>query len=257
MGEEASGEATDPGFVPGLDVEPIGASRREIIKTGRVRTLVEAIEPAVNKVTVATEARSGFVFGSTISLEGDHPSAEIVVKVPADSFDRLMADLSKIGEVQAQESTSEDVTAEIVDLESRLTSARASVERVRGFLEAATNVDELTTVEAELTRRESDVEALEGRLAVMKDQTTLSTITASLHTDPEVTPEEDDEEKSGFAKGWETGRDTFAGAARRVAESVGFALPFVPVAAAMIGLGWVLVRRRRRSNGGSMVGAEA
>ncbi|HUW01942.1 MAG TPA: DUF4349 domain-containing protein [Acidimicrobiales bacterium] len=254
----AGEEAVDQSAATDLTLQPIGTLGREIIKTGRVETLVDDVSASVNEVTVATEARSGIVFGRTVSLDGERPSAGVVVKVPATSFDQLMDDLAKIGEVQAQESSAEDVTDQIVDIESRLTSARASVERVRGFLEQATNVDELTRVEAELTRRESDLEALEGRLAALEDQTTLSTITISLATDPAdiVNPDEEND-KTGFAAGFAAGRDAFIGTARGVLAVVGFALPFVPVVALVAAVIWLVARLRGRGDRRSVVGAEA
>lgn len=249
--EAARTEVTD------LALQPIGTAGRDIIRTGRISTLVDDVSAGVNEVTVAGEARGGFVFGQTVSLEGDRPNADIVLKVPASSFDQLMKDLSAIGEVKSQESSAEDVTDQKVDIESRLTSAQASVDRVRGFLEQATTVDELTRVEAELTRREADLESLQGRLAVLEDQTTLSTITMSLVTDPDDVAVDDEEDKKGFAAGFDAGRDAFFGASRAVLAVVGFSLPFIPVLAlAAAGL-WLIGRNRRKGTAGSVVGAEA
>lgn len=258
-GDVGSGDArsVEEGPTVDLSLQQIGTLGREIIKTGRVRTVVDDVPAAVNEVSVAAEARAGFVFGRTVSLDGERPSAEVVVKVPAASFDQLMNDLSAIGDVQAQESTAEDVTDQIVDIESRLTSARASVDRVRGFLDKATNVDELTRVEAELTRRESDLEALQGRLAVLEDQTSLSTISVSLATDPTDMVDPGDDDKTGFAAGFDAGRDAFSSAARAVLALVGFSLPFVPVLALAGGFVWLMSRVRRRLAARSVVGAEA
>ncbi len=257
-GDVAAEEARSGDVATDLALQPIGNLGREIIKTGRVRTVVDDVSAGVNEVTVATEARSGFVFGRTVSLDSERPSAEVVVKVPATAFDQLMTDLSAIGEVQGQESTAEDVTDQVVDIESRVATAEASVDRVRGFLEQATNVDELTRVEAELTRREADLEALQGRLAVLEDQTTLSTITVSLVSDPDdiVDPTEEDD-KTGFAAGWEAGRDAFFGAARAVLAVVGFSIPFVPVVAIAALAFWLIARMRRKGTVDSVVGSEA
>lgn len=253
-GSGAGGGAGDGSLLGDLELEPIGATGREIIQTGRVRTLVDDVPAAVVDAKLAAEARGGFVFGQSVSVEGD-PFAQLTLKVPAPSFGLLMDDLAAIGEVQGQETTAEDVTGQVVDLESRVASARKSVERVRGFLDRANTVDELARVEGELTRREADLEALEARLAALEDQTSLSTITLSVATDDDGLQEAEEAGTTGFSSGLDAGGDAFLGLTRNVLAAVGFALPFVPVVG-LLGAGlWLAGRHRRRS--ASVVGAEA
>ena len=72
----------------------------------------------------------------------------------------LRVGVAGLGTVVNQTQQAEDVTAQFVDLESRIATARDSVARVREFLGRTTNVNELAGLEAELTRRETELEQL-------------------------------------------------------------------------------------------------
>jgi hypothetical protein len=63
-----------------------------------------------------------------------------------------------------------------VDLESRITTAEASVERLRTFLEGATTMEDVAQLEAQLLQRETDLELLRGELRTVQDQVALATI---------------------------------------------------------------------------------
>jgi len=68
------------------------------------------------------------------------------------------------------------VTDRVVDIESRIITAAASVERLRTFLEAATDLEGVATLEQELLRRETDLELLRGQLRTLEDAVSLATI---------------------------------------------------------------------------------
>jgi hypothetical protein len=70
----------------------------------------------------------------------------------------------------------DDVTERVVDLESRITTAAASVERLREFLEGATDLEDVAQLEAELLSRETDLELLRGQLRTLEDSVALATI---------------------------------------------------------------------------------
>ena len=59
---------------------------------------------------------------------------ELTFKIAPESFQTALARLGDIGEVRTQNVTADDVTERVVDLQSRITTAEASVDRLRGFL---------------------------------------------------------------------------------------------------------------------------
>jgi hypothetical protein len=72
------------------------------------------------------------------------------------------------------------VTERVVDLESRINTAEASVERLRGLLENATNINDIADLENQLLQRETNLETLRGQLRTVQDQVDLATITVTI-----------------------------------------------------------------------------
>lgn len=171
-------------------------------------------------------------------------SASLDVVVPAESLDATLAELSALGEVSSREQSVEDVTEEAVDVDSRIESQQASVDRVRAMLEKATSVSELASVERELTSRESELESLQARKAALAGRMTTSTISLDLR-EPHARSAGGDDGGigGGLADGWQAFVDFGAGVLRAVAV----ALPFlVLLGIPLAGLAWWWRRRNGR-----------
>jgi hypothetical protein len=94
-----------------------------------------------------------------------------------------VAGISKLGRDahdESRELSTDDVTDQVADLDARISTGQASVDRVRDLLAKAQNIGEIVSLESDLSRREADLESLKSRKHKLDDQTTLSTITAVL-----------------------------------------------------------------------------
>ena len=130
-----------------------------------------------------------------------------------------------------------DATEDVVDLDARVASQRASVDRVRALLAQARSIGDVVAVESELTRREADLDSLTGRLNALKDQVALSTLTVDVEKAPITTTE--NPQPTGFAAGLAAGWDGLKTAAAVAGAVVGYLLPFLPVLAVILGLVWL------------------
>ena len=91
-----------------------------------------------------------------------------------------MAALEGVGEVEHQSIHTDDVTERVVDLESRITTAELSVERVRALISNASDVKGIVELEQQLLERETLLEQLKGRLRTLQNQVNLATITVTI-----------------------------------------------------------------------------
>jgi hypothetical protein len=96
----------------------------------------------VRQITDLVAVRGGAVFDAEIRLgedEGTGPDAwaRLVVKVPPDQLNATVSGLSDIGRVVSLTQSAEDVTDQLVDLDLRIASMRASVARVAELLDQA------------------------------------------------------------------------------------------------------------------------
>jgi len=243
--EEAAAPGADGATGAGggdVAVDTVALARdREVIRTGSMQLSVDHVGDAVDEVRRLTDAAAGFVADEReLARESE---ITITVRVPGDAFDDVREQVADLGEVVEQTVEARDVTAEVVDVETRIESLRKSVERLQGMLGQSGDVAQLAAVEGELSRREVELEALLGQQRVLEDQVSLGTLTVTLSEDEAPEPDDD---AAGFGDGLRQGWVTFVDAGRAGLAALGFLLPFV-VPALVIGIParWWLLRRRR------------
>jgi hypothetical protein len=152
--------------------------------------------------------------------------------------------LADLGEEQSRALRTDDVTETIVDLDSRIASQKASVDRTRALLSRAERIGDIVTIEGELARREADLGSLQAQKRSLADKVTLSTITLHL-IGPKAAPK--NEEATGFLAGLSSGWDAFVTTANALLTAFGAMLPFLIAIGAPVGLlVWYLRRRRPR-----------
>ena len=167
----------------------------------------------------------------------------LTLSVPADKLDTALDQIGKqVGTVLRRNTSSQDVTSQYVDTESRLKTMRASVERVRALMAQAKDLGQVVALESEMSRRQADLESLESQLAALTTSVERSTLAVSLST-PGNEPGTD----NGFLAGLRSGWDAFTASAAGLFTGIGAVLPFA-VFFALVGspLWWWL--RRRRAN---------
>ncbi len=178
--DDGSGIGTDSNAVV-TTVDPADFGR-SIVFTANLEVEVEDIVTAGEQAESVVAGLGGFLFGQETQT-GENPRSVLTIKVLPENFGEALRRLAGIGELISQSVFADDVTDRVVDLESQITTAEASVERLREFLEDATDVEDLATLEAELLRRETELERLRGQLRTLEDQVALATIVLAL-TEP-------------------------------------------------------------------------
>jgi hypothetical protein len=219
---------------------------RSIVYTGDMSLKVDDVSAAAARVVEIAEAAGGFLSEQELDPAPgeDVGTASIEIRVPADQFRAVVADVGRLGEVLSQSASADDVTDQVVDLQARLATARASLERVRALMGQAGTLAEVASLEHELTVRETIVEQLEGSLRVVQDQVALATLTARMGEEAPPPPPSSSDPKPnehipGFVQGLKQGWARFQDAVGVVLTAVGVALPFLLVVApAAIALRW-------------------
>ncbi|MEV5886162.1 DUF4349 domain-containing protein [Streptomyces sp. NPDC052020] len=215
-----------------------------IIRTASLTVQVESVPKALDAARADVESAGGYIGNETTTRDEDgHERTRVVLRVPVERYDGVLAGLEGAGKLLERGAKAEDVTDQVVDVESRITSQRASVARVRALMDRATKLSDVVTLEGELSSRQAELEALLARQASLKDRTTLATITLSLTETPVSQTEGEDD--TGFTDALAGGWDAFVTMLRWLAVALGAALPFAAVAAPLVLL-WPRVARARR-----------
>jgi hypothetical protein len=165
----------------------------------------------------------------------------LTLSVPADKLDTALDQLSKqVGTVLRRSTSSQDVTAQYVDTESRLKTMRASVARVRALMTQAKDIGQVVALESELSRRQADLESLESQLGALKNSVERSTVTVSLST-----PGNEPSTGTGFLAGLRAGWNAFTASGSGLLTAIGAVLPFAAFFALIGGSVFWWVRRRQ------------
>lgn len=175
-------------------------------------------------------------------------TSTVQLRVPPAGYDTLLERLSGLGSLLSRKVSVQDVTGQVVDVQSRVKSQQASVARVRALMDQASGLDDVVALESELSTREAALESLEAQEASLRDQTNLATITLSL-SEPPAKPVHKKAPKVHHDGFWTAvghalrdGWNAFYVALRIVLVVLAVALPFLAAVAAL----WLAYREVRR-----------
>ncbi|SDO42581.1 protein of unknown function [Nakamurella panacisegetis] len=226
--------------------------------TGNSAAQVEADQTSVNKAVsdAALEVRSlangpGFVSASS----GGGATVSITLRVPVTGYESVMNALARDGIVTSVTENTQDVTAQMIDINSRVKSAADVIASLRTLLGKATKIGDILSVESQLNSREADLESMKSQLAGLSDQTSLSTITVVIKgviTDvkPVVPPKKPapPAARSGFLGGLANGWDAARALGHAVLTVIGTVIPFLPLVLVLLIAGLIWRRRIRRGH---------
>ncbi|MFD4602356.1 DUF4349 domain-containing protein [Streptomyces sp. NPDC058464] len=242
--QEAAGSAgaKDSGSGAGRTTPDLTVNR--IIRTASLTVQVKDVPKALDEARTAAEDAGGYVGNETTSRDAEgNERTRVVLRVPTDKYDEVLTGLQGAGKLIDRTAKAQDVTDQVVDVDSRVTSQRASVARIRELMDRASKLSDVVTLEGELSSREADLESLLAQQASLKDRTSMATITLSLTRTPVTKAAKDD--SPGFVDAVSGGWHVFVTMLRWIALALGAALPFAALAAVAALLWWKLVRRRR------------
>ncbi len=176
----------EPGAVPpdeagGAAGEGLDAAQadRSIIKTGEVTVEVDNVAETTGAIRALALELDGYI-SSSFQGEFDE-SATLTMRIPADRFDEALAAIHALdGEVKAEATREEDVTAVVVDIEARLTNLRAAEVEYRELLDRAERIEDILAIQNQLFQVRGEIEAMEAQLKYFNDQTEMATLTVSV-----------------------------------------------------------------------------
>ncbi|WP_329404141.1 DUF4349 domain-containing protein [Streptomyces melanogenes] len=247
------GAAGDAASRPGEDgarkpsAKPALPPASHVVRTAELTLDVPDVAKALAAARAAADEAGGYVGDETTERdERGHVVSHVVLRVPEAKYDSVLARLSGTGKLLGRKAKAQDVTDQVVDVESRITTQRSSVARVRGLMDRASQLSDVVTLEGELSRRQADLDALLAQQASLKDRTSLATITLGLTASAPA--KESDGGGPGVLDAVTGGWHAFATAVRWLVMALGAAAPFVGALAAVYVVWRWGVRPRRAAS---------
>ena len=190
-GSGSSSDGTGSGDAPLLDI-----ARPEllVIKTGEITVQVDEVDAALNAATQAIDRLGGYASGSSRSGTGAEAVASITFRIPVAAWDDALIALRSLGgTILDEHADSEDVTAEVVDIEARVRNLRVTEAALQAIMTRATAIDDVLTVQEELTSVRAEIEQLQSQAGRIREQAGMSRLTMHFRRTPApaVTVQED------------------------------------------------------------------
>ncbi len=233
-------------------------AERMIIRTANLSVVVTDAAQAQQFVVDTVNTLGGYVADSSAWREGEQLRARMVVRVPAEKLDALLAAIKgQAVRVQQENITGQDVTEEYSDLNAQLTNLEATEVELRELLtevrQKTQKAEDVLAVYRELTNIRGQIEQVKGRMQYLGKMTALAT--ANVELIPDVLA------KPVVEPGWRpletlknAGRalvNTLKGLVDAVIWLVVAVLPVliliaIPITLIVLGIRW-LVRRGRKT----------
>jgi hypothetical protein len=160
---------------------------RKIIRNAECTIEMDNPEEGLRKIASIAEARGGFVVTSevrqqeTVGGSNNSKTVTLIARVPSAQFERAVEEIESVGtRVLQSKRTGQDVTEEYIDLEARILTKRALETQFLEIMKQARTVSDALEVQRQLAEVRTEIERLEGRRRFLENQSSLSTITATL-----------------------------------------------------------------------------
>jgi hypothetical protein len=133
---------------------------RKLVRRAEIRIRVEDTG-SVEKPLGDLMQKYGAWASSTMIRDS---SRDYTLRVPYDSYDAMLEDLTGLGKLLHRSESAEDVTLTYYDLESRLEVKRELLKTYQGYLGKAKTIEEIMTVEQKIAELQQDIDWTGTRL---------------------------------------------------------------------------------------------
>ncbi len=244
-GDPTAGEPpAQPGGEP--DTNEQLADQQLIVYTGSLQLEVDDLRPAMDQAEQQVRILGGHVASSSVESDDDSQYATVTYRVPAERWNEALTALRAVGTRVLNESTdSEDVTAQVVDIDARIENLRATETALQEIMDRAGTIPNVLEVQRELTSVRSEIESLTAQRDLLASRAALATLEVTFGVPVVAT--------TVATGGWDLGKeiDNAVAALVRVGQgltsvAVWLLIVVLPVLLPIVVLAYIAIRLRRR-----------
>ena len=156
------------------------ASPASIIYTAQLTVRAQSVSQAATHATLIAEQAGGYVSQENSSA-GAGATASIMLKIPVSAYAAALGQLSSgLGTQLSLTEQAQDVTGEVADVNSQVTSDQAAIAQLRTLLAHAGSVGDLLNVQNQINAEESSLEQMEAQQRALSSETSYATVTVTI-----------------------------------------------------------------------------
>lgn len=199
--EEAGAPA--PAAEPMYDAsgsKPFGSQQqaqieRIVIKNASLTLVVNDPPESMSAIAALADEMGGFVvsanaFQTRLESGAEVPEARITIRVPAEKLTEALEKIKEQGirEPISEDISSQDVTMEYTDLQSRLRNLESAEAQLSDIMDDAVRTEDVLNVYNQLVSVREQIEVIKGQINYYEQSAALSAISVSLKANAAVQP---------------------------------------------------------------------
>jgi PKD repeat protein len=154
---------------------------RMVVRNGNLQLVVSDVATAVDNITKIASDSGGYVVSSQKWKDGERNVGSISVRVLAENYDKAVISLRGLAmSVISETTSSQDVTEEYVDLDSKVKNLEASETQLLKIMETASKTEDVLSIQRELTSVRGEIEQAKGRMQYLQRTSSTSLIEVRL-----------------------------------------------------------------------------
>jgi hypothetical protein len=168
---------------------------RLVIKNASLSMAVDDPEASMDLITALAEDLGGYVvsaymYQTTLESGAKVPHATISIRIPAEELNHVLETIKAetTQPLLSENIDSQDVTADYVDLSSRLTNLEATEVQLQQIMDEAVKTEDVLAVYSRLTDIRSQIEVIKGQMKYYEDSARLSMVSVELIANEAVQP---------------------------------------------------------------------
>ena len=241
------GDQVAPDLIPAVPNPMPAIQGPQVIRQAQLAITVgsSSFDSKLAAIRALVEQEQGFIAGTDAQANPVNPSDQIrsgviTFMVPAAKFDETIDQLSKLGKVQNEHISGNDVSAQYVDLQARLANEEAQRNAMLVLLGKAQSVADIIAVQTQLGQITQQIEQLKGQISYIDHNTAYSSVSVQI-TEAGIPVKTPTTDSWGFASALTDAAHNFVATINYLVTGLGAIGPVL----VLVGLGYLVWRRRR------------
>lgn len=243
---------SENGAVEAEELRPETAGRKLIrtvsmdMETDSFDSLLDMIQVRIGEL--GGYAESSDILGSSLSDRGEASPryAFIKARIPSDKLDLFIAGMEDAANITKRSGTTEDVTLQYSDLESRKKSLEIEQERIWALLEKADTLEAVISLEQRLSEIRYQLESMGSQLRLYDNQVEYSTLNLNIYEVKDYTPAAPVTIGQRISEGFKASIKTLGEVLTDMLVSLIVSMPFWIIPAAVLAVVLIVCRKRKK-----------